>query len=401
MQENEFKSNKMDFSEISETKNLTTASTMMMNSINILSSSSDSDQYYSTLQKILIGIAMSMISLFTIFGNMMAIYIYNKGRNLPKKRPKNTFLLFLATADFMIGLVSINTYTVLLIVGHWPFGKSACYVWLILDHLIVEFSNFTIVAIALDRSISVLFPMQYRTLQAHYRRYDMFVLILVSFIAISIGCVFVFAYDINTNQCKSTLHQKDTVLTLTMVTLTYFLPVLAICVAYILIGYKMTRRCNDIYVIQHTQTSKRQYLKSIVTNSTRRRKLKNNRHNIEYLLLVSVLFILMWMPYSVAVVVLALCRIEISVHVWKFCYIFGWINSAVNPICYVLGNREFRLNFLNILDLRKRRKFKKKNKLNTRQTLNEDISSQPKNRTVKKITCTQEQVKLLQCVYKK
>ena len=84
---------------------------------------------------------------------------------------------------------------------------------------------------------------------------------------------------------------------------------------------------------------------------------ENNRYNREHrvtVLLKCILlcFILLWLPYSLIVIVTAVCDRCISPVVWNLSYWLCYLNSTVNPFCYGLCNENFRLTFKAILTTR-------------------------------------------------
>lgn len=312
---------------------------------------------YSAWQKVLIGISLTFVSLFTTFGNLSTIYVYKTTRRL--RRPQNYLILTLALADLTVGIVSINLFTVYLLVGSWPFGAVGCYAWLVTDHWAVTISNFTLVAIAMDRFLSVCFPIQHRWLHTK-RKYVQMVLVVVVVLAFVSWCPLVTMYVETGNQeCLVSGYKQTTTSAILTFIYGYLGPVVLLSMAYLCISYNMMRRCHTMYTVYPKMGEKqlveqqlvqvKQRKSCFVTSSTRCRHIQANRRGVEFLLLISLAFICLWMPYYVMFLILGLKKIRVSEHWWNFCYVIGWINSALNPLCYVIGNKQFRGFFLNIL----------------------------------------------------
>lgn len=334
---------------------------------------------YTEWQKVLMVISLTLLSLFTILGNATTIYIYKTTRGLRKR--KNYFILSLAAADLSIGLVSVNFFTVLLVVGHWPLGPVVCYIWVTVDFWSIGVSNFTLVAIALDRLVSVCSPMKHRWLHLQ-RAYVHSVIVAVWILAFLNWCPFVFMYtDVGENTCHLAFHENNVPLTIVCAIFGYYAPVTVLCTSYFFISYKMTRRCHEMYIVyppaserqlqgqpqqqqQQQKQCKQQENKRIhkrpescvVSTSTRCRYIKANRRGVRFLFFISFVFIISWMPYNLLIIVLSARGTQASQHLWNFCYIFGWISSALNPICYVLGNGHFREHFMKVVKNYKKKK---------------------------------------------
>lgn len=324
-----------------------------------LHSSSVAPAEYTDWQKVLITILLTLLSLFIIFGNAATIFIYKTTRCL--QRPKNYFILSLAFADFMVGLVSVNLFTAYLAAGYWPFGKVVCYLWLIIDHWAVDISNYTLVAISMDRFMSVCFPMKHRWLYVKCG-YVQTVLVVIWTLALVVWSPAMFMYtETHDRKCYMAVHERNVPITLISISFGYYIPVVLLSTAYFFISYKTTRRCHEMYIVypkpgEQKEVPNKRPDSCFVTNSTRSRHIKANRRGVEFLLFVALVFILFWMPYSVLITVLSVnSNVHTSAHVWNICYLAGWVSSALNPVCYVLGNGQFRECFLT-----KVKKFKKK-----------------------------------------
>uniref|UniRef100_A0A3B5LN41 Muscarinic acetylcholine receptor n=1 Tax=Xiphophorus couchianus TaxID=32473 RepID=A0A3B5LN41_9TELE len=111
-------------------------------------------------QVVLIVLLTGSLSLVTIVGNILVVVSFKVNRQL--KTVNNYFLLSLAVADLIIGVISMNLYTVYLIMGYWALGTWACDLWLAIDYVASNASVMNLLVISFDRYFSITRPLTYR-----------------------------------------------------------------------------------------------------------------------------------------------------------------------------------------------------------------------------------------------
>lgn len=111
-------------------------------------------------QVVLIVLLTGMLSLLTIIGNILVVVSFKVNRQL--KTVNNYFLLSLAVADLIIGVISMNLYTTYLVMGYWAMGNWACDLWLAIDYVASNASVMNLLVISFDRYFSVTRPLTYR-----------------------------------------------------------------------------------------------------------------------------------------------------------------------------------------------------------------------------------------------
>ncbi|XP_061786687.1 muscarinic acetylcholine receptor M3 [Nerophis lumbriciformis] len=111
-------------------------------------------------QVVLIVLLTGMLSLVTIIGNILVVVSFKVNRQL--KTVNNYFLLSLAVADLIIGVISMNLYTAYLVMGYWALGNWACDLWLAIDYVASNASVMNLLVISFDRYFSVTRPLTYR-----------------------------------------------------------------------------------------------------------------------------------------------------------------------------------------------------------------------------------------------
>jgi len=86
-------------------------------------------------------------------------------------------------------------------------------------------------------------------------------------------------------------------------------------------------------------------------------QLYNNRLNRErrvtfLLKCILLCFIVLWLPYSLIVVIVAMTNVYLPESIWNLSYWLCYLNSTANPFCYGLCNENFRRTFKIIVTTR-------------------------------------------------
>ena len=85
------------------------------------------------VQKILLGCLLFGLAIFTVFGNLLVLYAIRTEKRL--RTVSNLFILSLAFADLVVGLVVMPLSAANIITGQWPFSFLICQIWLSIDYV--------------------------------------------------------------------------------------------------------------------------------------------------------------------------------------------------------------------------------------------------------------------------
>lgn len=390
---------------------------------------------YSTVSLVFMGVSMVLTSLLILFGNTLIIVIYKRNRSL--QTAPNYFILSLAVADILIALVGVGSYTLILLVGKWPFNYTSCIAWLCIDHWSCTASAWTVMAIASDRFLAICYPIKRRNLQTKKNVKVAIGVIWSATFLIWVPLIVIYSYlsegqNFPDDDCYVQFFSRNAWTTLFTALCSYYLPLLVIVVLYTAIVKKLVQRArqkehrsaSSVSIIDDTHfdtpydasspstgqinmgdqstveksqgntlgidgpnvcteevnddkcnvESKAKTLPGLNTMEKIECRLEDRMSNVnkntqqqhppqhhkqtaatsrgvKLLLFVTVAFAVTWMPYYIMCILLSLDvnRSDIPMSVWQFCYIFGWLNSLLNPVCYAFGNKKFKKGFKEIL----------------------------------------------------
>uniref|UniRef100_A0A671SMV2 Alpha-2B adrenergic receptor n=1 Tax=Sinocyclocheilus anshuiensis TaxID=1608454 RepID=A0A671SMV2_9TELE len=292
--------------------------------------------------------AMTLIMLFTIFGNILVIIAVLTCRFL--RGPQNLFLVSLAAADILVATLIIPFSLANELMGYWYFESFWCEIYLALDVLFCTSSIIHLCAISLDRYLSISRPVQYAT-QRTPRKIKGAILVVWL-----ISAVISFPPLVSMNktqldkdgvpQCK--LNEHIGYILYSSIG-SFFAPCLIMILVYVRI-YQIAKK--------HTRCPPGEPRKDYAGGVPPGRELQNGENQggvdprLTFVLAVVIgVFVVCWFPFFFSYSLQAICpeTCKLPEPLFKFFFWIGYCNSALNPLIYTIFNRDFRKAFKKIL----------------------------------------------------
>ncbi|XP_061600768.1 muscarinic acetylcholine receptor M3 [Cololabis saira] len=203
-------------------------------------------------QVVLIVLLTGTLSLVTIIGNILVVVSFKVNRQL--KTVNNYFLLSLAVADLIIGVISMNLYTPYLIMGYWAMGNWACDLWLAIDYVASNASVMNLLVISFDRYFSITRPLTYRAKRTTKRAGIMIGLAWLVSLVLWAPAILLWQYVVGkrtvpSNQCQIQF-LTEPIITFCTAILAFYLPVTIMSVLYWRIYKETQNRSKELAGLQ-------------------------------------------------------------------------------------------------------------------------------------------------------
>lgn len=287
----------------------------------------------------------------TVVGNFLVVLSIAYFKQL--QSPTNSFVMSLAVADCLVGLVVMPYSMMRTVEGCWYFGALFCKLHSSLDVMLCTASIFHLSCIAFDRYYAVCNPLVY-SLKMSRSRVALLIVIcwavpmLISFGPIMLG-LHIAGVDILLPEdvCVFLVNRIYAVMASLIA---FYLPMAIMLVAYWKIFKAAKRQARQISAMES------QMANGVGKDSSKKQRHRNNmkreRKAAKTLGIIMGVFLIFWMPFFTVNIVDPFIDYSTEGVVWDIFLWLGYINSSLNPFLYCFFNRSFRRAFLMFMGCR-------------------------------------------------
>ena len=291
----------------------------------------------------------------TVTGNLLVVASIAYFKQL--QSPTNCFVLSLAVADSLVGLLVMPLSTLRTLDGCWPLGPLLCRLHSSLDVMLCTASIFHLSCIALDRYYAVCHPLLYAAAMSPGRVAALTAACWAVPLLISFGPIMGGLHALGLDAVPPPPDDDDTCVLLVnrayavaASLVAFYLPMAVMLVAYWKIYRAARRQAMQISAMESQMAA------GVGKDSGRKQRhrsaMRRERKAAKTLGIIMGVFLLFWTPFFTVNMVDPFVQHSTPVLVWDVFLWLGYINSSLNPFLYGLFNRSFRRAFLMILGCR-------------------------------------------------
>ncbi|KAJ8359519.1 hypothetical protein SKAU_G00160440 [Synaphobranchus kaupii] len=268
-----------------------------------------------------IGAVILLIGITGMVGNFMVIYAFSRSRSL--RTPPNVFIINLAITDFLMCVTQAPIFFATSMHKKWIFGEKGCELYAFCGALFGICSMITLTIIAIDRYFVITRPLASIGVLSRKRALLVLMAAWVYSLGWSLPPFFGWSAYVPEGLLTSctwdyvTFTPSVRAYTMLLFTFVFFIPLIIIMYCYFFI-FRAIRDTNKA-VCKMSGSSSRDSMKSF-------HRLKNDWKMAKIALIVILLFVVSWSPYSA--VALTAFRRASAIH---------------NPIIYAITHPKYRL----------------------------------------------------------
>lgn len=331
---------------------------------------------YGDIEKIVIGVVLSIITVFTIAGNGLVIISVCIVKKL--RQPSNYLVVSLAAADLSVA-IAVMPFVIItdLVGGKWLFGKVFCNVFIAMDVMCCTASIMTLCVISVDRYLGITRPLTYPARQNGKLMAKMVFIVWLLSASITLPPLFGWAQNVTVE--RMCLISQDFGYTVYSTAVAFYIPMTVMLIMYqrIFIAAKISAEKHKfvniprlmeqegIYSLEEKMVPKKnsKKKKAVEEFATLSKLIRQDRKNISIfkreqkaartLGIIVGAFTLCWLPFFLLSTARPfICGISCScmpLRLERTLLWLGYTNSLINPLIYAFFNRDLRTTFWNLL----------------------------------------------------
>ena len=316
------------------------------------------------------GLVMVVVMIAAVFGNILviiAVFKFDKLRIIA-----NSFIVSLAFADLLVGILVMPFSASMMIAGKWVFGPVVCDIFNANDVLCCTASLLHLCCISMDRYIAIMDPFHYEAKMTAKRVIIMLLCawgasFLVSHVPIQLGWYTTEeqreALQTFADECTFRVNR---VYALVSSCISFWIPVSIMVFTYVKIYSEAMRQAKQIQALTYAVGPSMDQINRVgngtngqtnacgtnnaYSSSQHRKNMRRDHKAAKTLGIIMGAFLLCWLPFFTWYVSMTMCSECYTPPIleWLLFWI-GYINSALNPVIYAYFNRDFRHAFKRLL----------------------------------------------------
>ncbi|NP_001279045.1 melanopsin [Callorhinchus milii] len=287
----------------------------------------------------IIGATILAVGVTGMVGNFLVIYAFLRSRSL--RTPANTFIINLAATDFLMSVTQSPIFFITSIHKRWIFGEKGCELYAFCGALFGITSMITLMVIALDRYFVITRPLASIGVLSH-RRAGLIILSLWLYsLAWSLPPFFGWSAYVPEGLLTSctwdymTFTPSVRAYTMLLFCFVFFIPlgVIICCYIFIFRTIQSTNKAVEKVGGSTNRESQKQH-----------QRMKNEWKMAKIALIVILLFVISWSPYStVALTAFAGYSSILTPYMNSIPAVIAKASAIHNPIIYAITHPKYRM----------------------------------------------------------
>nr|XP_029496653.1 melanopsin-A-like [Oncorhynchus nerka] len=287
-----------------------------------------------------IGVVILAIGITGMVGNFLVIYAFSRSRSL--RTPANMFIINLAITDLLMCLTQAPIFFTTSMHKRWIFGEKGCELYAFCGALFGICSMITLMVIAVDRYFVITRPLASIGVLSKKRAQLILMAAWIYSLGWSLPPFFGWSAYVPEGLLTScswdyvTFTPSVRAYTMLLFTFVFFIPLIVIMYCYFFI-FRAIRTTNRAVTKINCNGSTRDSIKSF-------RRLKNEWKMAKIALIVILLYVISWSPYSVvALTAFAGYADFLTPYMNSVPAVIAKASAIHNPIIYAITHPKYRM----------------------------------------------------------